>query len=64
MGKELFKESFKKLLDSFGPVAQLVRAFGLHPKGQGFDPSRVHKFVIIKFMFRHAEVAKVVTARV
>ena len=26
-----------------GSIAQLVRAFGLHPKGQRFEPSWIHQ---------------------
>jgi hypothetical protein len=37
-----------------GLLAQLVRAFGLHPKGQRFEPSRVHQqSLLLKCGFRH-----------
>ena len=29
-------------MDRRGGVAQLVRAFGSHPKGRGFEPPRLH----------------------
>ena len=29
--------------DTCGGVAQLVRAFGSHPRGHGFEPPRLHQ---------------------
>ena len=31
------------VLCEFGPVAQLARAFGLHPKGHRFESGQVHQ---------------------
>lgn len=31
------------IFHSFGGIAQLVRAFGSHPKGRGFEPPCVHQ---------------------
>ena len=51
---------FKSSLRHHGPVAQLVRAFGLHPKGRGFKSLRVHTvfgavFFAILFLCRNLE---------
>lgn len=35
-----------------GPVAQLARAFGLHPKGQGFESPLVHHYLLIIYQVR------------
>lgn len=32
----------RKALSQYGGVAQLVRAFGSHPRGRGFESLRLH----------------------
>ena len=52
---------YTKRTQKNGLLAQLVRAFGLHPKGQRFESSRVHNVIQ---SHNQAKLAKVVTARV
>ena len=35
-----------KMILSFGRIAQLVRAFASHARGQGFESLCVHQFLI------------------
>ena len=48
--------SLRKVKYIFGGVAQLVRAFGSHPRGHGFEPPRLH--IKSAFRFENADFFK------
>ena len=46
ISRNLPLDSFTK---KYGGVAQLVRVFGSHPKGRGFESLRLHHFCTVRF---------------